>query len=318
MNATLTTTTADAIRVISDITPVIDMFARSQDVAPSSRDLYRRTVAGFFAWVQDTGRTISALNVADIIAYKEQLLNVGKSSLTVASYINSIRRFYEWAEANKYYPNVAKGVHAPKRKQEFKKKPLTVSKVGELLRYEQSNSARDYAIVNLCVRTGLRCIEVVRANVSDITYIGEQRVLMVQGKGRVERDNFVVLTDAAYKPLAAYLNSRKNTDTNAPLFTSESNRNNGGRMTTRAVSGIIKAGLKNVGLDNRAFTAHSLRHTAGTNVLRAGGTIEQAQYMLRHSNPATTQIYTATLREEQRLSNSGETLLDNLYSAAMA
>ena len=318
MNATLTTTTADAIRVISDITPVIDMFARSQDVAPSSRDLYRRTVAGFFAWVQDTGRTISALNVADIIAYKEQLLNVGKSSLTVASYINSIRRFYEWAEANKYYPNVAKGVHAPKRKQEFKKKPLSVGKVGELLRYEQSNSARDYAIVNLCVRTGLRCIEVVRANVSDITYIGEQRVLMVQGKGRVERDNFVILTDAAYKPLAAYLNSRKNTDTNAPLFTSESNRNNGGRMTTRAVSGIIKAGLKNVGLDNRAFTAHSLRHTAGTNVLRAGGTIEQAQYMLRHSNPATTQIYTATLREEQRLSNSGETLLDNLYSAAMA
>ena len=319
MNTTLpTTTTADAIRVIADISPVIDMFARSQDVAPSSRDLYRRTVAGFFAWVEDTGRTISALTVADIIAYKEQLLNVGKSSLTVASYINSIRRFYEWAEANKYYPNVAKGVHAPKRKQEFKKKPLSVGKVCELLRYEQGNSARDYAIVNLCVNTGLRCIEVVRANVGDITYIGEQRVLMVQGKGRVERDNFVILTDAAYKPLAAYLNTRKNTDTNAPLFVSESNRNTGGRMTTRAVSGIIKAGLKQVGLDNRAFTAHSLRHTAGTNLLRAGGTIEQAQFMLRHSNPATTQIYTATLREEQRLSNGGEHLLANLYSAAMA
>lgn len=318
MNTTLpTTTTADAIRVIADISTVIELFANSQDVAVSSRDLYRRTVAGFFAWVEETGRTISALTVADIIAYKEQLLNVGKSSLTVASYINSIRRFYEWAEANKIYPNVAKGVHAPKRKQEFKKKPLSVAKVGELLRYEQAQSARDYAIVNLCVRTGLRCIEVVRANVSDITYIGEQRVLMVQGKGRVEKDNFVILTDAAYKPIAAYLSTRKNTDANAPLFVSESNRNTGGRMTTRAVSGVIKAGLKNVGLDNRAFSAHSLRHTAGTNVLRAGGSIEQAQYMLRHSNPATTQIYTATLREEQRLSNGGETLLDNLYSAVV-
>ena len=188
MNTTLSTTpTADAIRVVADITPVIDMFARSQDVAPSSRDLYARTVAGFFAWVQDTGRNVPALTVADVIAYKEHLLNVGKSSLTVASYINSIRRFYEWAEANKYYPNIAKGVHAPKRKQEFKKKPLTVGKVGELLRHEQEQSPRDYAIVNLCVRTGLRCIEVVRANISDITYIGEQRVLMVQGKGRVEK-----------------------------------------------------------------------------------------------------------------------------------
>ena len=319
MNATLTPVQApDAIRVIADINPVIDMFARSQDVAPSSRDLYARTVAGFFAWVQETGRTVSALTVADVIAYKEHLLNVGKSSLTVASYINSIRRFYEWAEANKYYPNIAKGVHAPKRKQEFKKMPLTVGKVGELLRHEQEQSPRDFAIVNLCVRTGLRCIEVVRANISDITYIGEQRVLMVQGKGRVEKDNFVILTDAAYKPLAVYLSTRKNADANAPLFVSESNRNNGGRMTTRAVSGLIKDGLRGVGLDNRAFTAHRLRHTAGTNVLRAGGTIEQAQYMLRHSNPATTQIYTATLREEQRLNNGGETLLDNLYSAVMA
>lgn len=319
MNANLTPVQAtDAIRVVADITPVIDMFARSQDVAPSSRDLYARTVAGFFAWVQDTGRTVETLTVADVIAYKEHLLNVGKSSLTVASYINSIRRFYEWAEANKFYPNIAKGVHAPKRKQEFKKKPLTVGKVGELLRHEQAQSPRDYAIVNLCVRTGLRCIEVVRANIGDITYIGEQRVLMVQGKGRVEKDNFVILTDAAYKPLAAYLNTRKNTDVNAPLFVSESNRNNGGRMTTRAVSGLIKDGLRGVGLDNRAFTAHSLRHTAGTNVLRAGGSIEQAQYMLRHSNPATTQIYTATLREEQRLNNGGETLLDNLYSAVTA
>ena len=317
MNTALTTTTADAIRVVSDVTPVVDMFARSQDVAQSSRDLYSRTVAGFFAWVEVTGRTVSALTVADIIAYKEHLLNVGKSSLTVASYINSIRRFYEWAEANKFYPNIAKGVHAPKRKQEFKKKPLTVGKVGELLRHEQAQSPRDYAIVNLCVRTGLRCIEVVRANVSDITYIGEQRVLMVQGKGRVEKDNFVILTDAAYKPIADYLNTRKNTDANAPLFVSESNRNNGGRMTTRAVSGLIKDGLRGVGLDNRAFTAHSLRHTAGTNVLRAGGSIEQVQYMLRHSNPATTQIYTATLREEQRLNNGGETLLDNLYSAVV-
>ena len=319
MNTTLSTTpTADAIRVVADITPVIDMFARSQDVAPSSRDLYARTVAGFFAWVQDTGRNVPALTVADVIAYKEHLLNVGKSSLTVASYINSIRRFYEWAEANKYYPNIAKGVHAPKRKQEFKKKPLTVGKVGELLRHEQEQSPRDYAIVNLCVRTGLRCIEVVRANISDITYIGEQRVLMVQGKGRVEKDNFVILTDAAYKPLAVYLSTRKNADANAPLFVSESNRNNGGRLTTHDVSGLIQDGLRGVGLDNRALTAHSLRHTAGTNVLRAGGTIEQAQYMLRHSNPATTQIYTATLREEQRLNNGGENLLDSLYSAVMA
>lgn len=300
----------------ADVRTAIQAFASSQDVKPSSRALYTRTLDTFFQWVADTGRTVNALTVVDLIAYKEELLNGGKSSLTVASYINSLRRFYEWTEAVKVYPNIAKGVHAPKRKQAFRKQPLTVAQVGELLRYERgTQSARDYAIVNLMVRTGLRCVEVVRANVGDITYKGGQRVLLVQGKGRDEKDNFVILTDAAYTPIREYLNTRTGVEDTAPLFASVSRNNDGGRLTTRAVSGIAKEGLKSVGLDNRVFTAHSLRHTAAVNILRAGGSLETAQYTLRHSNPATTQIYTATLREEQRLNNGGETLLDGLYKA---
>ncbi len=300
----------------ADVKTAIQLFAVSQDVKPSSRALYTRTLGTFFDWVATSGRTVANLTVADLIAYKDELLNGGKSSLTVASYINSLRRFYEWAEANKLYPNIGKGIHAPKRKQAFRKQPLTVAQVGELLHYEQgTQTARDYAIVNLMVRTGLRCIEVVRANVGDITYKGGQRVLMVQGKGRDEKDNFVILTDAAYNPIREYLNTRTGIDDNAPLFASESRNNDGGRLTTRSVSGIAKQGLKSVGLDNKVFTAHSLRHTAAVNILRAGGSLEMAQYTLRHSNPATTQIYTATLREEQRLNNGGETLLDGLYKA---
>lgn len=300
----------------ADVHTAIQAFALSQDVKPSSRALYSRTLSTFFDWVGTTGRTVATLTVADLIAYKDELLNGGKSSLTVASYVNSLRRFYEWTEANKIYPNIGKGIHAPKRKQAFRKQPLTVAQVGELLHHEQgTQSARDYAIVNLMVRTGLRCVEVVRANVGDVTYKGGQRVLMVQGKGRDEKDNFVILTDAAYNPIREYLNTRTGIDENAPLFASESRNNDGGRMTTRAVSGIAKQGLKSVGLDNKVFTAHSLRHTAAVNILRAGGSLEMAQYTLRHSNPATTQIYTATLREEQRLNNGGETLLDGLYKA---
>jgi len=315
METTLTTTPNGVpLRQGADVKPAIQAFASSQDVKPSSRQLYTRTLEAFFEWVNATGRTVDALTVVDLIAYKEELLSGGKSSLTVASYVNSLRRFYEWTEAVKVYPNIAKGVHAPKRKQAFRKQPLTVAQVGNLLRFEQgTQSARDYAIVNLMVRTGLRCVEVVRANVGDITYKGGQRVLLVQGKGRDEKDNFVILTDAAYNPIREYLNTRTGIDDNAPLFASVSHNNDGGRMTTRAVSGIAKQGLKNTGLDNKVFTAHSLRHTAAVNILRAGGSLEQAQYTLRHSNPATTQIYTATIREEQRLNHGGETLLDGLY-----
>ena len=85
----------------TNVTTAIQAFASSQDVKPSSRSLYSRTLNTFFDWVNASGRTVSALTVVDLIAYKEELLSGGKSSLTVASYINSLRRFYEWAEANK-------------------------------------------------------------------------------------------------------------------------------------------------------------------------------------------------------------------------
>ena len=317
METTVTVTpNAVPLTIQADAKTAVQAFAISQDVKPSSRALYSRTLNTFFEWVETSGRTVANLTVADLIAYKEELLNGGKSSLTVASYINSLRRFYEWTEANKIYPNIGKGLHAPKRKQAFRKQPLTVAQVGELLNHERgTQSARDYAIINLMVRTGLRCVEVVRANVGDITYKGGQRVLLVQGKGRDEKDNFVILTDACYNPIREYLTTRTVTDDNAPLFASVSRNNDGGRLTTRTVSDIAKQGLKSVGLDNKVFTAHSLRHTTAVNILRAGGSLEMAQYTLRHANPATTQIYTATLKEEQRLNNGGETLLDGLYKA---
>jgi integrase/recombinase XerC/integrase/recombinase XerD len=234
------------------------------------------------------------------------------SSLTVGSYITSVRRFYEWTEANKYYPNVAKGVKTPKRKQQFKKQPLLPAQATALLNFYQDKALRDYAIISLLLRTGLRTIEVIRASVEDITFKGSQRVLLIQGKGRDEKDNFVVLTDKTYQPIADYLATRSSI-ASGPLFTSTSNNSKGDRLTTRSISYIAKEGLKAIGLDERSFTAHSLRHTTAVNILRAGGSLETAQFTLRHSNPATTQIYTATLEEERRLQNSGEALIDSLY-----
>ena len=295
------------------LTILVDSFIQAQDVKPSSRNLYRRTLKQYFNWVTKRGYLLSEITRVQILEYKEELLSSGMSSLTVGSYITSVRRFYEFTEANKYYPNVAKGIKTPKRKQQFKKQPLLPAQATALLNYYQDRALRDYAIVNLLLRTGLRTIELIRANIEDITYKGSQRVLLVQGKGRDERDNFVILTEKAYQPIAEYLALRGNYKNSEPLFTSLSNNSSGERLTTRSISYIAKEGLKAIGLDERSFTAHSLRHTTAVNILRAGGSLETAQFTLRHTNPATTQIYTATLNEERRLQNSGEALLDNLY-----
>jgi len=292
---------------------LLQAFINSQDVKENSRQTYQRTLKQYFSWIDKKGLLLSEIARPQLLEYKEELLRSGLSSLTVGSYITSVRKFYEFTEANKYYPNVAKGIKTPKRKQQFKKQPLLPAQATALLNYYQDKSLRDYAIINLILRTGLRTIEVIRASVEDITYKGAQRVLLVHGKGRDEKDNFVVLTEKAYQPIAEYLASRGNINSSEPLFISTSNNNKGERLTTRSISYIAKEGLKAIGLNEKAFTAHSLRHTTAVNILRAGGSLETAQFTLRHSNPATTQIYTATLTEERRLLNSGESLIDNLY-----
>ena len=289
-------------------------FVASQDVTPSSRRTYLRSVRQYFRWVESKGYPLASLTRAEVLQYREELLAKGMSSLSVGGYLTSVRRFYAWAEGEKIYPNIARDIKGPKRKQQFRKQALTEAKAKEVLSYQDGQDLRDHAILNLLLRTGLRTIEVVRANVEDITSKAGTRVLLVHGKGRSEKDAFVIVTDTAYQPIADYLATRGKVKAGEPLFTSASNNSKGGRLTTRTVSGIAKHGLRSVGLDSREYTAHSLRHTTAVTIMRAGGSIEDTQHVLRHSSPATTQIYTATIKEELRLRNSTESLLDGAYA----
>lgn len=293
---------------------LVATFIASQDVRESSRQLYTRTLSQYFLWTEGRGKSLPTLTREDVLEYKDYLQEQGLSSLTVSSYITAVRKFYEWTEAQKLYPNIAKGIKTPRRKQAFKKQHLTDEKSKELLLHFQKLSYRDYAIVNLILRTGLRTIEVVRADIGDITFKGERRILRVWGKGHSEKDDFVVLSDKAYLPIKNYLTvARNGAKAGEPLFTSTSHQNAGERLTTRTISHLCKEGLKAIGLEGKEFTAHSLRHTTAVAILKHGGQLTDVQSVLRHSSPVTSQIYTESVKEELRLQNAPETILDAAF-----
>ena len=295
------------------IEEMMDICISSLDVTPGSRASYRRALKQYFIWIDKKGYRLQDMTRQNIIEYKEDLLASGMSPLSVGAYIGSVRIFYNWAEGYKLYPDITRGVKNPKRRQQFKKQPLSADQAKALLSHFDNGHLRDYAIVNLLLRTGLRTIEVVRADVGDITYKGSQRVLLIHGKGRSSKDDFVVLTDKAFIPIAQYLEQRGRVAPTEPLFASYSNNSKSKRLTTRTISYLAKEGLKAIGLPDKAYTAHSLRHTAAVTILRAGGSLETAQKTLRHTSSNTTQIYTATLDEERRLANPGEALIDNAF-----
>ena len=293
----------------------IQRFLDFQDVRPSTKVTYTRALRQFFKWVADTGREFRAMRLNDILQFKQDLLDNQVSSNTINLYLTGVRKLYEFLEAMGICPNIAKAVKSPKLSRRHEKQALTTEQVKDLLAYaEQHLSSRDFAIINLIVRTGLRTIEVTRAKFGDIKIRGGRRVLYIQGKGEDEKKQFVILSRKVWEPIKDYLESeiyeRLDSD---PLFLTYGLNSSHEAMSTRTVSRMCKEALRAIGLDDKAYSAHSLRHTAACCLLKAGIGLDDVREVLRHSSTETTRLYLKTVEEEFRLSKASELVLDSVF-----
>ena len=304
---------------------IIDAYAGYlANVSESTKKTYSRALRNFFAYLQKYG-IVSPVR-GDIVSYKRELLarvEAGTlSALTVCGYLNAVRGFFGFLEDEGFYTNVARGIKSPKHTTAHKKQHLNAASVRDLLdvykREDGATALRDYALTNLLVRTGLRTAEAVGANVGDISFIGSERVLYIKGKGHAEKDSFVYLTEKAFAPLREYLQTRQALRDSDPLFLSVSNHHaseNGkssARLSTRSVRAIVRRGLDAIGLDDKAFTAHSLRHTTAVGILEAGGSLEDVRAQLRHASVSTSRIYVESYNRAKQLERVNAAL-DNLF-----
>lgn len=300
-----------ALATTLDYSVIIDRFLQAHDIKPKSKETYRRSLRQFFNYLSEQGITKPTRET--LIAYKAHLIEKKLSAYTVSAYIIALRKLFQWTESERLYANIASQVKGQKKPKGFKKDALSVKQAQRLLTDIETDSlsgARDYALVNLLVRTGLRTIEAVRADIEDIRQQGEQAVLFIQGKGRDSKDDIVILTEETLEPIRAYISMRgQGVRDSSPLFISHSDRNYGERLTTRSVSRIVKEKLQASGLDDRRLTAHSLRHTAVTFSLIGGASIQEAQTLARHSDINTTLIYAHNL---DRIAKAPELKIDAL------
>ncbi len=314
-----------------DWNTVLDVFIDNLDAKSNTKKQYRKTLTLFFGWCEQRGVSPATIGKSDIMEYRRQLLEDGKmlSSQTVAAYIVAIRRFFEWTESEKIYPNIAKGVKSPKIKKEFVKQHLTTDECTDMLNNlfddiehkirkraysnSEANGLRDYALVNLLLRTGLRTIELSRLDVGDITMRRRKRVIAVWGKGRDSKDDYVPLSEKAYQPLMSYLGTRPEAKPNEPLFVCEGYGSVGRRMSTRRIQAICKDALRAIGMNDHAFSAHSFRHTCAVMLIQSGASAYDVQKYLRHASIDTTEIYLKSIEEDMRLGRSPEAILDKAF-----
>lgn len=302
--------------LVNDQKPVIlgfdsylSAFIHDLDINEASKSTYTRALKQFLAFISN--KTSAVLNNNDILEYKTHLKGLGLSSYTISTYLVVVRRFFAWLESKKIYPNIALGLKNMKKPRGFRKECLTIDQTKEVISaidLRELRGKRDFAIINILVRTGLRIIELQRADIGDVVQSGGEAKLYIQGKGRSNKDDFVILTNSTLKSLRSYLSYRINATDNQPLFTSLSDRNSGKRMTTRSFSRIAKNALVNAGLNSSKLSAHSLRHTAITTALLAGASLQEVKGMARHDNINTTLIYSHNI---DRITNAPERKIDD-------
>ena len=283
-------------------------FISDQDIKENSKETYRRALTRFFFFIANNYYIQPTSN--DVLAYKQLLHSQELAAYTISTYLVVVRKFFTWTELKKIYPNIAKTVKGMKSPKGFRKECLSneqIIRVLDGIDRSRLQGKRDFAIINLLLRTGLRIIEIQRANILDIVKDRGEAKFYVQGKGRDAKDDYVFLTHTALKPILDYLKARNHNNDTLPLFTSISDRNNGSRMRPRSISRIVKESLLKANIDAKRLTAHSLRHTAITNALLGGASLQEVKTMARHSNINTTLIYSHNL---ERMANPAERTID--------
>lgn len=237
---------------------------------------------------------------------------------TIKQYLQSVCQFFKWTAAEGLYPNIAENIHAPKVKHDtHRKEALTAAEVqtiensitrktaeslneaeqaqkdteGRMQRATEKGK-RLYAMYLLTVTAGLRTIEISRANIKDLEEKGGCTYLYIWGKGHTEADTKKALAPEVAAAIKDYLKSRTDRPTGAsPLFVATGNRSKGKRIAATTISTMLKGAMKEAGFNSERLTAHSLRHTAGTNAMQLTGDLYTTQQYMRHSSPATTEIY---------------------------
>ena len=288
----------------------IDNYVDTLDRKEITKSSYRSILYRWANYLKS--KRIYSPNKRDIIAYKEKIAK-STGSASIQKTIVVLRGFYKYLKLSGKYDDITYGVRGAKVEKTFKKNPLEIDEIMKLISKAKEESTisisylRNYAIIVLMVTTGMRTIEVVRANINDLMIHKNKKRLYIQGKGRDGKDEYVKLSEEVYEVLSDYLNKRN--DDHDPLFISHKGQV-GSRLTTRSIRGIIKDLLRAIDIDDKRYSAHSLRHSLATILIKnAHGTLAEAQQILRHKDISTTEIYNHALMREE---NDGEIKVANL------
>jgi site-specific recombinase XerD len=254
-------------------------------LVPATVRYYLDEARGFLAGREDRLAGLTAGEVSGFVAAQCRQRGTGSSKILVTA-LRSLLRFLVLeglapAGLQDAVPSVAgwRDAGLPRA--------LPGGQVAALLASCDRDTAaglRDFAVLVLLSRLGLRACEVAGLELDDIGW--RAGTVTVRGKGR--RDEQLPLPPDAGEALACYLrDGRPAGSTSRRVFLAV--RPPAGGLSAGAVKSVVRHACGRAGIPPAG--AHRLRHSAATGMLRAGAPLAEIGQVLRHRSVSTTAIY---------------------------
>lgn len=257
-------------------------------LSPQTQRAYRRDLETFEAWREAVNVALADLRPRHLTAYKAHL-SVSLAATSTNRHLSALRSYLRFLVVNEIIPaevlTGAEAVRGPKQAQELPK-PLTDSEVERLLATPDVSTldgARDLAIIQLALSSGMRLAELLSLKVEQLDWSALQ--VTVRGKRQKER---VAFFDQAAAGALVYSLGLRGNPSDGWLFVNRY----GGQLSGRWVEERLATYGAQANIPG--LHPHRLRHTFATRLLDATGDLDAVSKLLGHRNVETTRRYTGT------------------------
>jgi site-specific recombinase XerD len=241
---------------------------------------YTFNIKSFFKWLKVPIINVTPKSIYEYIGF---LHNRRLKPKTINSYLNGIRRYYEYlkCEEGVDITNPVKSHYMqilPKPLPRFlKEREVTIF-------FNHIKDKRDAAMFMLMLRCGLRVGEVANLTFPAIDF-EEKSILVLNGKFR--KDRIVYMSDDSIKALSEYIKARPYSR-KQKVFVVQKGRYKGNPLSIRSIQKRMENYAKKTGL---TVSCHRLRHTMATQLLNADAMLSTVQELMGHECIISTQRY---------------------------
>lgn len=289
---------------------LLKLFYSEIDCSELTRSTYILVLGLFAKHLALSKQLLTTASLRDVIAFKTKL-KAERSPRTVRLYMTVIKRFYEWCADNGYYSNIAKGLSKERISKGFRRLPLTIDQVQTLLDsidVTTLGGQRDWCMINFMVNTGLRRTEVSKIDIDDLFRLNDKYCIRLQRKGHSSKDQTKLINEEIYLMLVNLVGKDKPKGT--PVFVTQVQGMEQRRLSSSRIAQIVKERLKLIGLTDKRYSCHSMRHTTAFLLYKQGKDMYAIMEYLGHSSIATTQLYMLMIREMEALDDASANMLN--------